>query len=511
MTQTYFPERNLLLPLTINKEEKMFSTLIEKELKSIITGPKFIGTFVVCSILILLSVFIGIQEYRATVKSYEASRQLVEQERQEITSWMGLNSRVFRKPDPMQVFVAGVNNDIGRFSNIRSTESVKLTNSIYSDDPIFAAFRFIDLCFIVQVVLSLFAILFTYDAITGEREQGTLGLALSNAVPRFRYILTKFLGSWLGLVVPILIPIITGFLLVIASGIPLTGDHWTRLLIFLGISILYFTFFIALGILVSALTKRSSVSFLLLLVIWVTFVLIVPRVGVMAAGKIVPVPSIAEIDGQIEGFSKSCWDKYMKELEKRLDERNKAMQGMTEQEREAYRDQHLWDWMQESDALRKDVQMDINEVSRNLHEDLRNRKAVQERLGFTLSRFSPASAFQLSAMNLAGTDIRMKSRYETALENYHKTFVDYKEKKQKESGGSSGGIRISVSSETGVKYSFGPDKGKLDTSDMPRFQNIIQSFSDVFTPTIIDIVLLFFYSITAVVGAFVAFLRYDVR
>jgi len=167
--------------------------------------------------------------------------------------------------------------------------------------------------------------------------------------------------------------------------------------------------------------------------------------------------------------------------------------------------------MQESDELRKAVQADINEFSRNLHDNLRNRKAVQERLGFTMSRFSPASAFQLSAMNLAGTDIRLKSRYEMALEQYHKDFVDYVERKQKESGGGAGGIRISMSTETGLKYSFGPEKGNLDLGDLPRFQKENQSFSDVITPTLIDIALLLFYGIAAVVGAFVAFLRYDVR
>ena len=489
----------------------MFATLIEKELKSIILGPKFVATFIVCSILILLSIFIGVQEYRAAVKSYEAGVQLVDEEMQEATSWMGMRNRIFRKPDPMQIFISGVNNDIGRFANIRSTESIKLTNSIYSDDPIFAAFRFIDLGFIVQVVLSLFAILFTYDAINGERERGTLGLAFSNAVPRFQYILTKFIGSWLGLIVPILVPILVSFLLVIAFGVPITGEHWVRIAIFLGVSILYFTFFIALGIFISALTKRSTVSFLLLLVTWVTFVLIIPRVGVMSAGKIVPVPSVAEVDGQIEGFSKGRWDEYMKVLEKRLEEREKMMAGMTKEEREAYRDKNLWDWMEENDGLRKDVQSDINEFSRILHEDIRNRKAVQERLGFTLSRFSPASAFQLSAMNLAATDIRLKSRYETTLEQYHKDFVDYVEKKQQEAGGAMGGIRISFSSETGLKYSFGPDKGSLDTSDMPRFNGINRSLSNIFAPTFIDIALLIFYSIAAIVGAFVAFLRYDVR
>jgi ABC-type transport system involved in multi-copper enzyme maturation permease subunit len=489
----------------------MFSTLIEKELKSIILSPKFFATFAVCSILILLSVFIGIQEYRATVRSYEAGMQLTDQELQEKSSWFMLNTRLFREPDPMQVFVAGVNNDIGRFSNIRSSESVKLTNSSYSDDPIFAVFRFIDFTLIVQIVLSLFAILFTYDTINGERENGTLQLAFSNTIPRFKYIFAKFVGSWLGLTVPILVPILLSLLFIIIFKIPFAGDHWLRLITLLFISLIYFTVFIALGVCVSALTKRSSVSFLLLLVAWVTFALIIPRIGVMSAAKIVAVPSIAEIDGQLDGYSKERWDNYMKELEQAWEKRNKEMASMTKEQREAYRDEHLWDWMEENDKSRKAVQADITEFSRTLHENLRNRKAVQERLAFSLARFSPASAYQLSAMNLAGTDIRLKDRYETAMEQYQKTFVDYAEKKQQESGGAAGGVRIEFNSDTGFKFDLGKRGGALDTSDMPRFEETKRSFAQILSATIIDFGLLIFYTIAALVGAVVAFLKYDVR
>jgi ABC-type transport system involved in multi-copper enzyme maturation permease subunit len=58
----------------------------------------------------------------------------------------------------------------------------------------------------------------------------------------------------------------------------------------LAASLLYFTAFIAMGVLVSAITKRSSVSFLLLLVTWVVFVLIIPRIGVMTAARLSAVP-----------------------------------------------------------------------------------------------------------------------------------------------------------------------------------------------------------------------------
>ena len=169
----------------------MLWVLIEKELKSIIQSPKFVATFGVCSLLILLSVFIGINEYRASVAQYETANSWVDQQISEATSFEDLPTRVYRQPDPMQIFVSGVNYDVGRLSQISSTEDIKLEQSAYSDDPLFAVFRYIDFGFIVQVVLSLFAIVFTYDAINGERESGTLKLVLSNSIARGQYLFAK--------------------------------------------------------------------------------------------------------------------------------------------------------------------------------------------------------------------------------------------------------------------------------------------------------------------------------
>src|SRR5574341_864583 len=247
----------------------MLGTLIQKELKAILLSPKFVATFATCAVLILLSVFVGIQEYQAAVKQYDAAVQIVEQDLREASSWMGLNNKVYRKPDPMQIFVSGVNNDIGRLSSVSNFDEIKLRSSIYSTDTIFAVFRYVDFVFIVQVVLSLFAILFTYDAVNGEREAGTLQLTFSNAVPRAQYIFAKFIGSWLGLVVPLLIPIMLGVLLVMLYRLPMLSVHWAKLGTLLSVSILFFPFFMAFGILVSTLTRQSAVSFLVSLVAWV--------------------------------------------------------------------------------------------------------------------------------------------------------------------------------------------------------------------------------------------------
>ncbi|NUN70194.1 MAG: ABC transporter permease subunit [Bacteroidetes bacterium] len=488
----------------------MLNTLITHELRTIVLSPKFSLTFAVTSLLMLLSVAVGIAQYHDAVRQYETTTALTQQEMREARGWMSLNNTVLRAPDPMQIFVAGVNDDIGRISAVNSFRGIKLTHSTYSDDPVYAVFRFIDMAFIVSVVFSLLALLFTYDAVNGEAERGTLQLIFSNAVPRARYILGKFIGAWLGLIVPLCIPFMLSALLLIVWSVPMSPDHWLRLLTLYGTSILYVTVFIAAGILLSTATKRSSTSFLYSLVSWVCLVFIVPRAGATIAGQIVVIPTVAEVEAERDAFAKDRWARYEETLQTTWRSRNAPIESMTREDREAYREQHMWEWMEEDDRNRKQVQKDIDAFALSANEQQRNRKAEQERLAFALSRFSPASAYHLAAVNLAGTDITLKARYEDALNIYRPLFTAYKDKKQKESGGM-GGIRIEVNTDTGVKIDTGREKGVLDISDMPRFEQPQRSFRDAAVPAMIDIGLLGFFSFAAFAGAFVRFLRYDVR
>jgi len=125
---------------------------------------------------------------------------------------------------------------------------------------------------------------------------------LSNPASRGQYLLAKFAGSWLGLTIPLMIPILIGMLLLSVFRVPMTNTDWLKLVSLIGVSILYFTFFIALALLVFALTRNSVVSFLLLLVTWITLVLIVPRGAVMAVWQLIDVPTVAETESQKDRF-----------------------------------------------------------------------------------------------------------------------------------------------------------------------------------------------------------------
>ena len=488
----------------------MLKLLVLKEMHTYFSSPKFVMVFSICSMLMLLSVFLGIQEYQTSVAQYNTGTQLALQDLRERNSWMDAGMRVFREPDPMQIFVAGISNDIGRISNISEWEEIKLRHSPYSDDPIFAAFRFLDFSFIIQVVFSLLAILFTFDAVSGERESGTLKLIFANAVPRTRYLVSKFIGSWLGLFVPLLIPLLLSLLLILLYNIRFDSDHWFRLMFLIVISALYYTFFILCGIAVSALTRTSATSFLSLLVLWVLLVLIIPRISVLSAANVITVPGAAETDARIDGFSTERWKQYEKTLTAVWERRNNEMTGMNKEERKAYEDERMWQWMEEDEQNRHAIQSDISEFARKLKEDVRNRKEQQQNLAFSLSRFSPASAFSLAAMNLAGNGIDMKPRYEKAMDDYKNIFNEFIKTKREENK-SSGGIRITFDSENGFSFQTADMKKMLDTSELAEFVQPKLTLADIISYAIIDFSIILFACLMAFAISWVAFLRYDLR
>ncbi len=488
----------------------MLFTIIKKDLQNVLLSPKFVTTFIVSSILILLSIFVGIQEYRTAVKQYETGSVLADQDLRERTSWMGASNRVLRRPDPMQIFVSGISNDIGRVSIISQFSSIKLEGSNYSNDPLFAVFRMIDFAFIVQIVFSLLAVLFTYNAINGECENGMLRLLFSFGVPRYKYITAKFIGSWLGLAAPLSIPVLLGILLLFSFNIPMSGTHWVKLIFILGISLLYFTFFIVLSLMISTMTKKSASSFIVLLVLWITIVLVIPRGGTMMSGQIIHVPGTAMIESQKEGYAKGIWDKHDNELGERWRSRNNEMAGMSAAERENYRDGNMWAWMEEDEKLRSLVQQEILEHEQKIDQELRNKKLQQEKLGLMLARISPASSYQLAAMNLAEMDIDLKNRYEKQLNDYRQQFTDFIKKKQAEDNGSSG-IRITIDSDRGLNVSTPDLSNTIDVSSMPRFSAADLSFSSLFNKVIPDFGLLIIYSLLAFFFSVLFFLKYDVR
>ncbi len=222
----------------------MLKVLIEKEIRDIIGSTKFAVIFGACAVLVLVSFYVGARTYQANQSQYEAAKAENLRQFEGLTDWFSVQQyRVFLPPQPLAALVSGVSNDIGRTTEIWGRGELSAQDSKFGDEPIYAVFRFLDLEFMFQIVLSLFAVLLGYDAISGEKERGTLKLSFANSVPHYKYILGKIIGSLAALAVPLLVALSIGCLILPVLGVPLSGDDWMRLALVIATGLLYFAAF----------------------------------------------------------------------------------------------------------------------------------------------------------------------------------------------------------------------------------------------------------------------------
>ncbi len=471
----------------------MLRDIIKKEIQDIIMSPKFVFTFLLCTILILLSVYTGINNYQAELKEYSAAVALNRKNLESQQSYGQLailGTRINRRPQVLSTIVSGIWEAVGRVAHVNIANDPSMTDSKYSSNPIFAVFGPLDLSFIVKIVLSLFAILFTYDAIVGEKERGTLKLALSNRLPRDRLILGKAIGGFVSLLIPLVIPLILGLLLLmIYPNISLSGNDWLRIGIICLMFLLYLSVFFTLGLFISTRTTRSSTSFLILLFIWVTFVTVIPKASVMIAGQLNPIPSVHEITAQKDAYlleiQKEATAEYLRYMKKN------PRPGNDKPEEQKRWGEEVNKW---SEKLRGGLLSRIEEQNAAVERDYQTKMRQQQRLAINLSRVSPASALMFASMSLGGTGISEHERFLNSVKTYKPIFSKWINKK----------ISNSQSPQAGGQT-------KLDLSDMPQHEFRPEGLNESITRMLPDLFLTVFLIILFFVGAYVSFLRYDVR
>lgn len=438
----------------------MLRDIIRKEILDNILSPKFVFTFLLCTILVLLSIYTGITNYTAEKKQYDASVALNRKIMEGATGYLELRSAitVYKPPQVLGTIVNGVEEAVGRSASPGgSFEDSNLADSKYESSPIFAVFGPLDLMFIVKIVLSLFAILFTYDAIVGEKENGTLKLTLANDVPRDRLILGKAAGSFISLLMPLLVPLVFSLIiLMFIPGLNLNSSDWLRLLLIFLMFFVYLLVFFSLELFVSTRTSRSSTSFLILLCMWAVFVMIIPKGAVFAANRIEPIPSIHQITAKKRAFayqlSMGSLDR-LREMEKRLKETQKTMGELMEE-------------------IRNETAGKVEENNNALEKDYQLRKTAQRNLAINLSRISPASALTFGSMSLARTGVDECDRFLASVRAYNSDFEKWYNSKA---------------------YSYNTRTGRppgVDLSDMPQHSIEPESLRDSLARALPDFALM---------------------
>ena len=434
----------------------------------------------------------GAQNFLASKAQYEAA---VQENRNQIaanTEWIMVDHTITLPPQPLMALVNGISNDIGRNIDMSGRGELEADNTRFNDEPIFAIFRFMDLEFIFGIVLSLFAIIFAYDAINGEKVSGTLKLCFANSVSRAAFIGGKLAGSFVGLSIALLIPLLIGCALLPVLGIQLTPDEWIRLGLIILSGLAYFGLFLALAIGVSAITSKPSNSFLIGLVVWIFAVLIVPRASVLISGRLVEVPNVDDITAQKSRYRIQLFNEDRPKMENfSVPDGTDPSQVMT----------MFSSFMSELSSSRQEK---IDAFTERINEDYENKRRIQEKVALGLSRISPTSVFTLASTELAGTSLGLQNRFMDFANEYQNVYGNFMTEKTGQNQG--GGFRmIMVTSDEQEEPEY------LDPDEMPQFEYAKTSVEEAAGNSILDIGLLLLFNILFFGGAFAAFLRYDLR
>ena len=474
----------------------MLKDIIKKEILDHLLSSKFVFMFIICSILILLSVYMGVAGYLTDKKVHDddvAWDQMGMVPPNTYGTLLEGAIKTYRAPQPLGALVKGVEDAAGRVSHAILTE-VGLSESKYESNPLTAVFGAFDLIFIVKMALSLFAILLIYDTICGEREKGTLKLSLANSVPRDRLLLGKAIGGYISLCIPLLLPLLLSLIyLSLHPGIALTGEDWQRLGMIFLMFLLYLSVFFCLGMFVSSLTVRSSTSLLVLLFIWSVWGMVVPKASVIIAGQLRPIPSSNEIYAQKVLFS----DQVRQELTQAMQQKRTALQAQFNVT--SSRSLEYQEFQKAMSELSRELGLESErregESNAKIDRDYQLRKDAQATLAKNISRISPASALTFGATTLARTGVDDYYRFIKAAMEYKPIIYTW------------------VQSNPDLRNENGSYKqiNSVTLAGMPQPALEYDNLSRSFVRILPDLISMTVMIVLLMGGAYFAFIRYDVR
>jgi ABC-type transport system involved in multi-copper enzyme maturation permease subunit len=486
----------------------MLTAIIKKEILEAILSFRFLIATLLCIFLVPLGLYINLKEYEKRMTDYQESVRLY-MERSEGNIESEFPAEGYRPPSVLSIFSVGLENYLPNKIVTSRDGNIHISNEQGINNPQSLLFGKVDLLFNVSYVISLLALIFSFNTITGEKEDGTLRLMMSNPVLRRKVLIAKIIGNYLVLLIPFFVSILISLIILGAIGIiPVFSTNvFSPFLIISVITLLFIMSMFNLGVLVSTLTHRTLTSITALLFIWAIIILSIPKVSPMIAGVIYPIKSQQVINTQ-----KSMVREILrKELDDKSDEIYSELapkygirptyhfnRGRTDNE-----NQFLVVYDSLKSILDKEYEGRISSEINKIEKEYYNQQKTQTSFAMNLSRLSPAScyAYIISEISATGTIEAYKvrenaSRFQSQVkEDIYDKFII------KKYGGSHG-------SATTLRYADGFDVSKVS---IPQLNYQHTTITEALEAEWIDIVLLCLFNLILFAVCNMTFQRYDVR
>jgi len=481
----------------------MFRVLYKKELMESVQNYRFLLALVLCLVIIPLGFYVSQKDYQERRLAFDERVKDYDQTRTTVNDLLRNGAAAFRPPAPLSFLSGGVetilpNSVEGNISDEGTT--VQFNNARRIDFPFTYLFGRLDLTFIVSTVLAVLVMIFSFNAVAGEKERRTLAQTMANAVPRPLVITAKMAAGSTLLTVAFLAGTLAGILLTVVLGLDPFREPGTTapFALAIGASLIFLLVFYSFGLLISSLSRSSALAMVVLLSSWVALAMILPKGSVVAAKLLRPVKSQQvidleknqvrlQIDAEIAaaikklaqstpGIKEMSTDEYFKQL--------KANSAAVEAFEKA------------QERLKSGFTARLSAEQGKIDAELERQRGRQAALARNMSRLSPVSCLVHVMTELAGTGFVEEAAWRETRSGLQQV------------------LDREIASKTHA-YTFGDlsYSGKdIDrNARAPKFPPQPVSLDKRLAAVGIDFALLAIYGILFFAGAYVAFLRYDVR
>jgi ABC-type transport system involved in multi-copper enzyme maturation permease subunit len=463
----------------------MVFEITKKEIHANLLSLRFPALIIITMTLFLINALLFAGKYEGELSSY--SERIARYWDNRSTAEVTLEQR----PNVLEFCVAGQGNI--------SSLNLKIGGLIDPVLPEFGRnftlphFNQLDWTFIVKVLFSLFGIIFTFDAIAGEKEHRTLALICSNSVSRAAILLGKYFGAMVSLLAPLAIGMLLNLLtfsLLSGGTYHLNAEHFLRILGLVIFAVVYISLFVLLGLCISSSVSRSSTALLLLLSLWVILIIVVPNLAGIVTDYTDKIVSEYQISKQWREMWKTAGSG---EIDRQIE--SGAIQTEEELQKAAQK------------VMNRLIDLSIQLIEQRNQSILAKRAHARQ-----LASISPAALYQYANESLANTGFTAQQRFLRAIKNYYIIYEDYVRAKVGEIVKTSGwgfgqsrdfkGKSIFIGSPEPKRYSG-------DMSDFPRFTEPEISIRE--SISFFNLTVLLLWNLLLFLLAFLSFLRQDIR
>jgi len=256
--------------------------LILHEIQSFLYGMRFPIALVIVLVMFAASSFIYIGEYKEVSKNYyelTANQEKELRDRANNASKVAIRVRSYQLPPRESGFIS----DCGEM-NMPNTLVYNAYYRIGFDtgagksNPFIMPSSRINWGFVMMILFSFLAIIFSFDAVSGEKEQRTLALCLSNPVKRGHILASKFIAVNAVLITFAIVGMLLALvILALSPTVAITSETFLEIGLFLLFVVFFTGSMTAIGMFTSVMSRNSNISLLLSVSIWLMFMIAVPN------------------------------------------------------------------------------------------------------------------------------------------------------------------------------------------------------------------------------------------